>query len=109
MTYKFGGQKSAYCNHLLAVPRMEYLGISLMEYEKGWLDLSTRDISLALSILKHTWMGRLEFEVVRRELQLGLFLQKKAEMNIAGKTSIEVTEHVERILSLALSKRGVIL
>ena len=83
MTYKFGSRKNAYYNHLLAVPRMQYLGVSLSDYSQGWTTLSSKDITQTVNLLHESWITLPEFDCLRRELQLGMFLQKKAEMNIA--------------------------
>ncbi|VVT44149.1 uncharacterized protein SAPINGB_P000320 [Magnusiomyces paraingens] len=76
------------------VPRLEYLGVSLSEYsnkalrkaETHWIDLNHRDVTLAISLItSRNWSSSscLEFNPVLRELQMGLFLFKKAEMNNA--------------------------
>lgn len=100
MTYKFGSRRNPYCNHLLAVPRLQYLGVSLSDYTEGWVSLTSRDITLTINLLQEPWMAGPDFTSIRRELQLGLFLQKKAEMNIASKESSRgISEYVENQLN----------
>lgn len=105
MTYKFGSRKNAYCNHLLAVPRMLFLGVSLTDYTQGWTSLTSKDAKLSMTLLSDPWAGQPQFDCVRRELQLGLFLQKKAEMNISSKDgSRGVCQFVENQLIAANAK-----
>lgn len=82
--YKFGS-KVAYQSHLMAVPRIIYLGVSITDYHSGWLPMTEKDCNMALNILSHPHMTMSELKVIKDELQMQLFLGKKAEMNIASK------------------------
>lgn len=94
--YKFGS-KIAYQNDLMAVPRMIYLGVSIADYNTGWLPLTKRDITMAFSILNQSYMSMLEFKNIKDELQLQLFLGKKAEMNVfCRKDAKGITSYIEK-------------
>lgn len=69
----------------MAVPRIIYLGVSITDYHSGWLPMTEKDCNMALNILSHPHMTMSELKVIKNELQMQLFLGKKAEMNIASK------------------------
>lgn len=85
-TFKYGSAKATFDNQRLISHRIEYLGVKITEFEQGWLDMTSRDIQLARSILKtNTWLD----DECKRQLQMNLFLQKKAELNVVMKNQIK--------------------
>lgn len=99
-TYKYGSAKMAHESASLAVERIQFLGVSILEYNYGWIQYSTRDRVLAMSMLKKKWMQMADTALWRREIQLGLFLGKKAEMNIVASSdeNLRISQYVKEKL-----------
>lgn len=73
----------------MACPQMKYAGVFLLEYTKGWLDISTRDWKMMGNFVRDIKYPRpcsepeaKELHKWHRELTRGLVLFKKSEMNI---------------------------
>jgi len=98
-TYVNGSAKFKEINHCLTVPRMKFLGVNILDYKTGWMESSQYDRHLARLMLQKAWIQQPEFLEWRRQLQLGLFLGKNAEMNVVGDpttTSSPLAEYVKK-------------
>jgi meiotic recombination protein SPO11 len=93
-TYKHGSVSLAHENDTLVAPRIEWLGITSDvirdihgNKSQGWLRLTTRDRKKALKMLENP-VCQHEIEAFwRRELQVMLMLNIKAETQILGECS----------------------
>lgn len=81
--------------------RMSFGGVFLLDYRKGWVTISRRDILLIISTLRRvssaTHQGTVQhkrfeactFRRLKQELTRGLLIFKKAEMNTIGTANAE--------------------
>jgi meiotic recombination protein SPO11 len=80
--YRFGSNRTPNQNSNLVCPELRHLGVSLLDYEQGWLDYAEHDYRTAFALLKKDWIHLPEMLPCRREIHRGIFLGKKAEMNV---------------------------
>lgn len=97
-------------NNTFPVPNLQFLGVSLLDYNivsqmnkqnnkdttsTTWLKMSQKDIQMAFNLLQQPWAYSCskEFFDIKRELQLSLFLNKKAEMNTVFSSSTDKTNN----------------
>lgn len=96
LNYKLATPKQKKMGTAFPTERLQYLGVSLSDYRQlgscgTAIPLTQRDVAIAMSILQSSHIiQREDLKPVLRELQLGLFLQKKAEMNNATTEDEEV-------------------
>lgn len=88
-TYKYGSNSLRYQNENLTVPNMRWLGIqssdicgSVEDDGQGLLQLTKRDRRLAMRMLEKEPFQEETERVWRREVQVMLFLNIKAEIQI---------------------------
>jgi meiotic recombination protein SPO11 len=93
-TYKHGSVSLAHENDTLVAPRIEWLGISsdVIRYihrdkSQAWLRLTLRDRRKALNMLEKAACQEEVEASWRRELQVMLMLNVKAEIQILGEYS----------------------
>ncbi|EGV64541.1 DNA topoisomerase IV, alpha subunit [Yamadazyma tenuis ATCC 10573] len=70
-------------NKGVATERFTFLGCFILEYQHGFMAINSRDVSLGVSTLKK--FASVEDQEAlkwKREIQRGLYLHKKAEMNV---------------------------
>ncbi|KAA8909420.1 hypothetical protein TRICI_004487 [Trichomonascus ciferrii] len=85
--YRFGSNRTPNHNHNLICPELRHIGVSLFDYEQGWVEYNEQDYRTAFSLLKTDWIQLPEMLDCRREIHRGLFLGKKAEMNVISNSS----------------------
>lgn len=66
----------------VTAPSLEYLGVEVLEVSASFLKYRATDRRCALSLLKHDWIHRPEFVKWKHQIQLGLFLGYKGELNV---------------------------
>lgn len=106
-TYKYGALKTKHLeDHVCSSAR--FLGVSVLEYQDGWLPMGQRDLKLAFSMLKTMAISNEPgLNILKRELQLQLFLGKKAEINvIRDDTEVTMVEYIQKKLKRSFFSSG---
>lgn len=67
---------------------IQYLGVSLLDYPDGFVNTTFKDKQLSFSTLRKPWIHDAEHVEWKQELQRGLFMGKKAEMNILDRSHL---------------------
>lgn len=94
-TYSLGSDTMV--EEQLPIPQLQYLGVSLMDYEQGVVNSTWRDKKLAMSTLKKAWIKHDKYTKWRVELQRGLFFGKKAEMNVLDAKHLQALARYVRL------------
>lgn len=98
--YRNGSKRATDNNENLICPALQYLGVSLLDYERGWIDYGPHDYKKALSLLKKERVHCSYYSrELLRELQLGVFIGKKAEMNVLGTETKEKNPLAQYVLN----------
>lgn len=61
---------------------VQYLGISLLDYTEGLVPSTCNDIKVSISTLRKDWVELPKYRQFKEELQRGLFMGLKGEMNL---------------------------
>ncbi|KAK9455380.1 Spo11/DNA topoisomerase VI subunit A [Dipodascopsis uninucleata] len=85
--YKFGSRSLSHESENMVSSAIEYLGVSIIDYDYGWAELSAMDRKKATRMLELPWISTDAAKDLRIELQRMLFLNRKAEMNVVGNKS----------------------
>lgn len=114
MNYKYATQTQFKNGTAYPVSKIEYLGVSLSDYGRinpssknetqdkvclstdpttSWIQMLHADYKKGMSILRDPWFLDPSNKHILREIQMGLFLGKKAEMNTVVSNSPDFTEH----------------
>lgn len=110
LNYKYGTRNQQRNGTCYPIPKIKYIGVSLNDYSNDlslpiddetlygsqysrfngfpdptstWMQLSFRDLKMAFHLIQDPRIRLKENKAILRELQMGLFLGKKAEMNNA--------------------------
>jgi DNA topoisomerase VI subunit A len=70
---------------VLTAPNLEFLGIGVLEVSAKFIKYTTNDRRCAFSMLKHSWIYNPEFSAWKQQIQLGLFLGYKGEINVVNR------------------------
>lgn len=68
--------------HQGRISGFEWLGVSLIEYQDGLVQSSLADKRVAMATLRHDWIHGAAYKSWKAELQRGLFMGAKGEMNL---------------------------
>lgn len=99
--YKFGSTNN---REYPGIQNIIYTGSKILDFlgTNNTLPLSLSDRRLGFSILKKDWIYEQSVEEWRNEIELGLFMGIKAELNTAG--SAKQVGYVLKVLDLHLSR-----
>lgn len=61
---------------------LQYLGISLLDYAEGLVPSTYHDMRVSMSTLRKDWIYLSKYSQYKKELQRGLFMGLKGEMNL---------------------------
>lgn len=61
---------------------LSFLGVSILEYTQGLVPLTMNDMRVAMSTLRKDWIYENKYYECKQELQRGLFMGLKGEMNL---------------------------
>lgn len=77
--------------------QVTYLGVSLLDHEGGLVPTTLNDVRVARSTLRKDWIHQPQYVLHKRELQRGLFVGMKGEMNILERSDTQrLVEYVRR-------------
>lgn len=94
-TYQTGGIKADQERKTMALSKIKFLGVSIIDYRDGSLTATVNDRRKAMSLLKMGVTNDLQ-----RELQLQLFICRKAELNVLNNDgSVQLHNYVKRKLT----------
>lgn len=68
---------------LVSLEAVQWVGIFILEYQSGWTTITSHDFRMMSSFIRNSPFH----EVWHREITRGLFLFKKAEMNVVGESN----------------------
>lgn len=93
-TYDQGPKQEFDYRHPL---ELKYLGVSLLDYTEGLVPMTINDIKVARSTLTKDWIHEPRYALHKRELQRGLFMLQKGEMNILDRSdTLRLAEYARR-------------
>lgn len=105
--YAFGSIRAGINFHPIPIP---YVGVKLLDYDKGWLNIKKRDFKIMTCFLQtvenlvheHDSTATETLEALKTETQRGMFLWKKCEMNVISRndeTQRDFYSYAEKAIS----------
>lgn len=81
---------------------LSFLGVSILEYTQGLVPLTTNDMKVSVSTLRKGWIYDAKYTECKQELQRGLFMGLKGEMNLLDMNQSErLSDYVRNKMKLA--------
>lgn len=86
-SYRVGSRNSISNEERYECGRLNFIGMDILDFQDESLPLSKADWQMAYSTIGKEWILQPEYAFWKKQLQMQMFLMRKAELNIIGDES----------------------
>jgi meiotic recombination protein SPO11 len=106
-SYEVGSRNSISNGEKYECRRLQFIGTNIIDFRDECLPFSKTDWQLANSTINKEWILQPKFAYWKQQLQMQMFLGKKAEMNAIGHQSevSHIASHIQNLIEYQRKNR----